>query len=374
MSSLDDIPPMTEPTRPTRRRAMRWLFGGAAMIGIGSHAKEDWLSAGPGWQGPISDHFDGRVFYNPGMPRAEKSWIDLWRWRLGGGKVAWPERVVDPHGPLPVPGVPAAPGRDGEVASTFIGHATFLLRWRGLTVLTDPVWSDRCSPVSWAGPRRARPPAVAFDDLPPIDLVLLSHNHYDHLDLSTLRRLDAHSRPLIVTGLGNRGFLAQHGLSRVVELDWWQAHDIAGARVTFAPAVHWSNRGGYGRNATLWGAFMVEAGGTRVYFGGDTGYGPHFAETHRRLGAPDLALLPIGAYEPRWFMKSMHMNPAEAVQAHRDLQARRSLGLHFGTWQLTDEGIEAPVVALAEARMLGGMAEDEFRAPGFGESATFVAV
>lgn len=245
---------------------------------------------------------------------------------------------------------------------------SFLLQWHGLTVLTDPVWSDRCSPVSWAGPKRVRPPALAWAQLPPIDLVLVSHNHYDHMDVPTLQRLQAHSRPLMITGLGNRAFLAGHGLSHVVELDWWQPHAANGATVTFAPAVHWSNRGGHGRNATLWGAFMIERAGSRVYFGGDTGYGPHFAETRQRLGAPDLALLPIGAYEPRWFMKTMHMNPEEAVQAHRDLGARRSLGLHFGTWQLTDEGIEAPVVALHEARSREGLGEADFRAPAFGES------
>jgi L-ascorbate metabolism protein UlaG (beta-lactamase superfamily) len=348
------------------------LLGGTATFGVGTHAKDDWLSAGPGWRGPPSDHFDGREFFNPGVPRGGKSWLDLWRWRLSGGKEPWPAQADDSGG-LPVAALPPAPTTEGEVAATFVGHATYLLRWRGLTVLTDPVWSDRCSPVTWAGPKRARPPAVAWEDLPPVDLVLVSHNHYDHLDLATLERLEAHGQPLIVTGLGNREFLAGHGLTRVVELDWWQAHEAAGARVTFTPAVHWSNRGGYGRNATLWGAFMIEAAGTRVYFGGDTGYGTHFVETRRRLGAPELALLPIGAYAPRWFMKTMHMNPEEAVQAHRDLGARRSLGLHFGTWQLTDEGIDAPVVALAEARASTGLAEEDFRAPGFGETVRAIA-
>lgn len=368
--------PVTRPSSgspPTRRRALRWLLGGGATVGLGSCAKDGWLSAGPGWQGPVSDHFDGRVFFNPGMPRVDKSWIDLWRWRLSGGAVPWPESVDDGGAPPTADRAPVAPTRDGAVTATFVGHATFLLQWRGLTILTDPVWSDRCSPVSWAGPKRVRPPAVAWEILPPVDLVLLSHNHYDHLDVATLQRLEAHSRPLIVTGLGNRGFLAQQGLKNVAELDWWESHAAGGARVTFAPAVHWSNRGGYGRNATLWGAFMVEAAGTRVYFGGDSGYGNHFVETRRRLGAPDLALLPIGAYEPRWFMKTMHMNPEEAVQAHRDLQARRSLGLHFGTWQLTDEGIDAPVVALADARVASGMEEQDFLAPGFGETVKLIA-
>ena len=348
------------------------MAAGAAVVGVGSHGKDSWLSAGPGWRGPVSDHFDGREFFNPGRPRGGKSRLDLWRWRLSGGKVPWPI-PADDAGRLPIAAVPAAPDEPGAVAATFVGHSTFLLRWRGLTVLTDPVWSERCSPVSWAGPRRARPPAVAWGDLPPVDVVLVSHNHYDHLDIPTLRKLRAHSDPLIVTGLGNRAFLASQGLPNVVELDWWQTHAVGEATVAFAPAVHWSNRGGYGRNATLWGAFMVEVRGTRVYFAGDTGYGNHFSETRRRLGAPDLALLPIGAYEPRWFMKEMHMNPDEAIQAHRDLGARRSLGMHFGTWQLTDEGIGAPLAALAAGRVSGGIEASDFRAPEFGETVAAVA-
>lgn len=368
------LPPAEHPVRRlTRRRTLRWLLGSAAVVGIGSKARDGWLSAGPGWQGPVSDHFDGRVFFNPGGAGGDKSVLDLLRWKFAGGAAPWPETAAPGLHPLPLAAAPAAPVRDGEVTATFVGHATFLLQWRGLTLLTDPVWSERCSPVTWAGPKRVRPPAIAWDDLPPIDLVLLSHNHYDHLDLPTLRRLEAHSQPTIVTGLGNRAFLEAHGLTRSAELDWWQSHEEGGTRVTFTPAVHWSNRGGHGRNATLWGAFMIEAAGTRVYFGGDTGYGTHFTETRRRLGAPDLALLPIGAYEPRWFMKTMHMNPEEAVQAHRDLGARRSLGLHFGTWQLTDEAIDAPVQALATARVAGGVGEAEFRAPDFGEAVAHIA-
>lgn len=351
-----------------RRRALRWLMGGAATVGVGAHGKDSWLSAGPGWQGPVSDHFDGSVFFNPGLPRGGKSWLDLWRWRLSGGRVPWPS-AAEEAGRLPIATVGPAPEMPGVVAATFVGHATFLLRWRGLTMLTDPVWSDRCSPVSWAGPSRVRPPAVGWHDLPPIDVVLVSHNHYDHLDIPTLQRLQAHSQPVIVTGLGNKAFLEEHGLTKVVELDWWQRHALGAANVVFTPAVHWSNRGGYGRNATLWGGFVIEAHATRVFFAGDTGYGPHFSETRKRLGPPDLALLPIGAYEPRWFMKEMHMNPEEAVQAHRDLGALRSLGMHFGTWQLTDEGIDAPLAALAAARVSAGVEAPDFWAPSFGETA-----
>jgi len=355
----------------SRRQGLRWLLGSAAMTGVGFKAAGGWLSAGPGWTGPVTDHFDGRVFFNPGSMAGDASFLDLMRWRFSGGAADWPERAGLDCEPLAA--TPPAPAVDGEIMATFVGHATFLLQWRGLVMLTDPVWSDRCSPVPWAGPKRVRPPAVNFEALPPVDVVLLSHNHYDHLDVETLKRLDARCRPLIVTGLGNRAFLESCGLTHVVELDWWEAHTVGGALLTLVPAVHWSSRGGSGRNATLWGGFMIEAAGTRTYYAGDTGYGPHFAAIRQRLGPPDLALLPIGAYEPRWFMKPVHMNPEEAVQAHRELGARHSVGLHFGTWQLTDEAIDAPVRDLAAARRAAGVEETTFRAPEAGETVRVTA-
>ena len=225
------------------------------MTGVGFKAAGGWLSAGPGWTGPVTDHFDGRVFFNPGSTAGDASFLDLMRWRFSGGAADWPERAGPAREPLAA--TPPAPAAAGEIMATFVGHATFLLQWRGLVMLTDPVWSDRCSPVPWAGPKRVRPPAVDFEALPPVDVVLLSHNHYDHLDVETLKRLDARCRPLIVTGLGNRAFLESCGLTHVVELDWWEAHTVGGALLTLVPAVHWSSRGGSGRTATLWGGFMI---------------------------------------------------------------------------------------------------------------------
>ncbi len=260
------------------------------------------------------------------------------------------------------------------MSATLVGHATFLLQLDGLNLLTDPVWSDRCSPLSWAGPKRVRPPTIAWEALPEIDLVLLSHNHYDHCDLVTLRRLQARFDPLILTGWGNGAFLEFHGLTRVREFDWWDALALqeifptATASVTFTPALHWSNRGGGTRNTSLWGGFHLATPTQSLFFAGDSGYSDHFLDIQRRLGSPDLALLPIGAYEPRWFMRTMHMNPAEAVQAHLELQAKRSLGMHYGTWQLTDEGIDDPTQALAVARAQAALAPDCIAAANFGQT------
>ncbi len=309
---------------------------------------------------PVSDHCDGIRFFNPGVD-TDRSLADLWRWRRDGKRAAWPARVPS----LPAPPPPAGAGA-GEVLLTLVGQSTVLIQVEGCNILTDPVWSERASPLDFAGPKRVRAPGIAFGDLPHIDLVLLSHNHYDHLDLATLQRLHARSAPRIVTGLGNGRLLRHRGMDGVVELDWWQCCTPArGVDVTYLPAQHWSSRSPFDRRRALWGGHAVQAGGACLYFAGDSGYGPHFAAIGRAL-APDVALLPIGAYEPRWFMQAQHMDPSDAVEAHRDLGASMSLGIHWGTFQLTDEAIDAPLAGLARARAEAGLAEDAFRAPAFG--------
>ncbi len=325
--------------------------------------------------GATSDHFDGTEFHNlDGVP-AGRSLGDVLRWKLlGGAAAAWPKQtqqdVVEPKLPERI--------GEGDVAATFVGHSTFLLQFAGgLNVLTDPVWSDRASPVSFAGPRRVRPPAVKFEDLPPIHVVMVSHGHYDHLDLTTLRRLEQAFAPRFITGLGNREFLRGHGLKHVEELDWWQscpaglAGEAAGWTVTFTPAQHWSARSFSKRNRTLWGGFWWQRGdapGPRVYFAGDSGLGRNFALIRARMGAPDLAFLPIGAYEPRWFMQQQHMNPEEAVQAHLVLGAKQTLAMHFGTFQLTDEPMDEPAAALARSLQAHRVEAASFRVPKFGET------
>jgi L-ascorbate metabolism protein UlaG (beta-lactamase superfamily) len=278
--------------------------------------------------------------------------------------VRWPRWIDDPVRDGP----PAAPA-DHEIAATFVGQSTFLIQLGGVNALTDPVWSHRASPVRWAGPRRVRRPGIAFDDLPPVHLVLVSHNHYDHMDLPTLRRLRQRFDPVFVTGLGNRRYLRKRGLRRVEELDWWQSCPAPGGlTVTMTPAQHFSRRGLFDRLRTLWGGFVLTAGTKQVFFTGDSAYADHFREVRRRSGAIDLALLPIGAYEPRWLMRAAHMNPEEAVRAHRDLAPRLSLGMHFGTFQLTDEAIDAPVAELRQSLGRHGVKEGEFLVPGFGET------
>lgn len=317
---------------------------------------------------PISDHCDGERFFNPaGLPTA-RPFTDLpkWWWQrtVLGQSTRWPAHVSPPLKPALSASVPA-----GAVAATWIGHATWLLQFSGLTVLTDPVFARRAGPWGVLGPPRVRPPALTLGELPRVNVVLLSHNHYDHLDLAALQVIAREHRPLVVAPLGLKRWLEARGVTPVVDLDWWQTHALnPTTTITVTPAQHWSSRWPWDRCRTLWGGLMVKTASGSVYFGGDSGWAPHFAAVREKLGAPDLALLPIGAYEPRWFMASVHMNPDEAVRAHRALGARRSLGMHHGTWQLTDEGIDAPVRDLAAARLAQGVRDVDFAAPEIGET------
>lgn len=306
-----------------------------------------------------SDHFDGTRFHNP-TPPEPPPFSAVPRLYLEK-RTPWPARI-DQLTRLPLP------RGDADAVVTFVGHSTFLLQTAAGAILTDPMYGERAGPFGIGGPRRVRPPAVAFDDLPPIALVLLSHNHYDHCDLPTLRRLAARFDPVVVTPLGNGALVRSAGIRRVEELDWWESSTAAGLPVAVTPAHHFSARTLFDRNRALWGGFVLVAGSTRIYFAGDTAYAPFFPEIPRRLGALDLALIPIGAYEPRWFMQAVHMTPAEAVQAHLDLGSPRSIGMHFGTFQLTTEGIDAPGLALAEARRARGIAGPAFSTLAFGES------
>jgi L-ascorbate metabolism protein UlaG (beta-lactamase superfamily) len=280
--------------------------------------------------------------------------------------------LAEPRRPWPshVTVVPRRPEPLGDAAAmlSFVGHSTFLIQTRLGNILTDPMYSDRASPVQFVGPHRVRKPAVPFDALPPISVVLLSHNHYDHCDATTLRAIEARWRPLVVTPLGNTALLRSFGLTRVEELDWWAESRLAPMPVVLVPARHFSARTPFDRNRALWGGFAVALGRRRILFAGDTAYGTHFREIRERLGAPDLALLPIGAYEPRWFMREVHMDPAEAVQAHLDLGAVHSAGMHFGTFRLTAEGIDDPVLALRASLDRRALERDRFRVPEFGES------
>jgi len=312
---------------------------------------------------PVSDHFNGKTFFNPGAP-AERGLLDVLRWKLSSKPARWPEQVET----IPSP-PPPAPVGDG-VTATWINHSTFLLQTARHTLLTDPVFSARVSPVSWAGPRRVHAPGVTFESLPKINTVFLSHDHYDHCDLPSLRRIAREHQPVFVVPLGHHALLSGAGAKHIVELDWWQTEALTPELdATLTPSRHWSRRTPGGTNRRLWGGFFLKTAARSVWFLGDSGYDQTiFRDIGRRCGAPDLALIPIGAYEPRWFMQPAHMNPAEAVQTHLDSGARQSVAMHWGTFQLTDEPREAPPEALAKARETAGVPAKQFRVLTPGES------
>lgn len=320
---------------------------------------------------PVSDHCDGRRFFNlpGGLKERSFSALPRWWWQqlTQGQRSAWPKDVGSALTPSLSSSIP-----EGQIAATFIGHSTFLLQWPKFNLLTDPVFSSHAGPFGRTGVRRARPPALTLEQLPRIDAVLLSHNHYDHLDLPALRELTRKHRSQIITTLGNKAWLEARGLVDVVELDWWETHrPLPDFEVTCTAAQHFAARMPWDRNQTLWGGFALKTRGTSIYFAGDSGWFGAFAEIGARLGPFDLSLIPIGAYAPRWFMTPIHMNPDEAVQAHRAVRSRRSLGMHFGTFQLTDEAIDAPLKDLAEARTKYGVAKEEFDTLDFGETRFF---
>jgi L-ascorbate metabolism protein UlaG (beta-lactamase superfamily) len=336
------------------------IAAGAAGIGM---AVEKALFAAPHYHGPLTEHFDGRRFHNQEVGRqGEGSFL---KWQLTRDSGWWPEWIDAPPGPPP----PARVG-DGAMRVTFVNHATMLLQMDGLNILTDPIWSERAAPFGLVGPRRHRPAGIRFEDLPPIDAVLVSHNHYDHLDVATLGRLQrppARSRRTgrqaagaparcapqgapIITPLGNGLLMKRYELDRVTELDWWGSTPLAnGVTVTLVPAQHFCARALSDRDANLWGGFVISGLSGNAYFAGDTGWGRHFEQIASRFAPIRLAMLPIGAYLPRWFMKPVHIDPAEAVAAHRILNARTSVAMHFGTFHLGDDGMYQPVRDLQRA-------------------------
>ena len=284
----------------------------------------------------------------------------FWKWRW---EKFWSGLPLEPEGGFhPVVLKPTPEALKATPAITWIGHATLLRRMGGVTVITDPHFSERASPFSFMGPRRRVPPPLKLKELPRVDVVLISHNHYDHLDESSVRGLNAQpgGAPRFFVPLGLKPWFAEKGIGNVVELDWWRKSSYMGLTLNFTPTQHFSSRWVGDENKVLWGSWMVEHPTFRFYFAGDTGYSADFAEIGRRFGPIDLAAIPIGSYEPRWFMGAMHVNPAEAVKIHQDLKARFSVGMHWGTFEMTDESIDQPPKALATALKAAGISPKRF--------------
>jgi N-acyl-phosphatidylethanolamine-hydrolysing phospholipase D len=334
---------------------------------------------GPPTAEPPPHHRDGS-FQNNYFELAPRGLLELMQWKLQATRAGLPRPPTTPT-PQVAPELAflrsnAGAGAAMQPAATWIGHATVLLQMGGLNVLTDPIFSERAAPVQWAGPRRAQPPGVALAALPRIDAVVISHNHYDHCDVASLRALNqqAGGPPLFLVPLGLKAWLADIGITNAVELDWWHAHTLSGVEIVFTPVQHWSARGLTDRQKTLWGGWAFFASDFHAFFAGDTGYSRDFADIRARFagrqadGGFDLALIPVGAYEPRWFMTEQHVNPEEAVRVHQDLGARRSLGIHWGTFELTDESLDEPPRALAAARRQLGVAEADFGVTAIGQT------
>ena len=309
------------------------------------------LSA-PRYSGPESNHFDGKKFFN--LKRSEQKSVA--KWMLNRDQGQWKSVEDAPVGAKPVSRL------EEGIRITFVNHSTFLIQADGLNILTDPIWSERSSPFSWAGPKRMRPPGIRFEDLPKIDVVILSHNHYDHLDLPTIKKLFQIHNPAIVAPLGVTAFLETEGIPGGMEADWWNEISLTDAvSLAVVPAQHFSGRGLFDRDRTLWGGYVLKTASGNLYFAGDTGYDQDiFREIGKRYAPLRAALLPIGAYKPLWFMSPVHISPEEAVRVHKDLRTEISIAMHYGTFPLGDDGQKEPVRDLKQAMKQHNIRPEEF--------------
>lgn len=317
----------------------------------------------PPYKGEVTDHFNGKTFFNPDNHTG--SLRDVLRWQTDRKRVRgeW-KRTDNAPGEKP----PARVFGD-DLRVTFIGHATVLIQTQGLNFITDPLYGERAGPYSWAGPKRFKHPGIRFDDLPKIDVILLSHNHYDHLDWRTIKKIQERDGASIITSLGVSRFLVQKHIGKTTELDWWDIHEINNdVRVHAVPARHFSGRGTADRNTTLWSGFVIDTKGGNIYFAADTGYDESiFKEIGTIFGMMRLSLIPIGAYTPRWFMSPVHVDPEEAVMIHKDVRSQKSIGIHWGTFQLADEGMDDPPKELKRILASRGHQDDSFIAIREGE-------
>lgn len=326
-----------------------FLIGGTYIV--------DLIIKAPTYKGEKSGHFNGKTFRNIDGIKA-RGLTDIIKWAATEDPGEW--KNIENH-----PGIygeePEARIHNNEIRITFVNHATFLIQVDGKNILTDPVWSDRASPFQLIGPKRMRPPGIRFQDLPHIDAVLISHNHYDHLDIHTVKKLHERYSPHFIAPLGVPAYLRKHGIEDISELDWWEEQQLdERIKVSAVPAQHFSGRGLSDRDKTLWCGFMLECHSGNIYFAGDTGYDGFFEEIGEQFNPIDTALIPIGAYRPRWFMEPIHVDPEQAVLIHKKVRADTSIGMHFGTFPLADDGMHEPKEDLARARRKHGLSESDF--------------
>jgi L-ascorbate metabolism protein UlaG (beta-lactamase superfamily) len=309
------------------------------------------------FKGDKTDHFDGKHFYNVGWSPRESLQIEWWRerkwgliyWLLHRNKKKWKKREI-------TPAIPPAKNEDG-FRITNIGHATYLIQAYGLNILTDPVWNNRSSPWSWIGPKRYQDPGVSLENLPKIDVILLSHNHYDHMEVPTLKKLEERDNPTIYTGLWNQEYLKKRDIVNVIDMDWWDEKNFLwkntneSIKITYLPSQHFSARGVTDRNRTLWWGFRIEIKGKSLYFAWDTGYGDFVKTIAEKFDAGfDIGLIPIWAYKPRWFMAPVHTDPFEGMQIQRELHVKQAIGIHHSTFDLADDNQDDPIEDLIEAK------------------------
>lgn len=346
---------------------MIWLLAIPAILLTGLLVVDFQISA-PGHDGPETDHFDGKKFLNPDKVRG-RGLIDMIKWALTGDRGEW--KILRGKDAAFWNPANVSENEDG-ISISFVNHATFLIRVDGMNMLTDPVWSKRVSPYSWVGPKRMRPPGIRFEDLPPIDLVLISHNHYDHLDIGTVKRLKQEHDPQFITPLGVGQYLNKNGIANTLDMDWWDKHTYNNeTTITGVPGQHFSGRGVFDRDQTLWCGYVLQTKSGTLYFAGDTAYGSFFKDIGQTFDI-DLSLIPIGAYKPRWFMQPIHTDPDEAVRIHQDVQSAQSVATHFGTFPLADDAMDEPMHDLALALKKYGVPAADFIALDEGEERVFL--
>lgn len=313
-------------------------------------------------------YFDekNKRFYNPTGKNA-KTFFDVLKWKLSTTPEEWPNYVKNEFSfKLEKNDI------DEQAIVTYVNHSTFLIQLNGYNILTDPVFSERVSPISWAGPKRVRNVGIKISELPKIDVIIISHNHYDHLDIKSLIKINELFSPLFLIPYGDKDIFESEDIKNTIEMKWWETAVISNdLRITYTPSQHFSNRGLFDRDKSLWGSYLINFKGRKIFFGGDTGYSSHFKDIGSYFKSVDLAFIPIGAYAPRWFMKEVHTNPDDAVKAHLDLNSNLSIGMHYGTFQLTDEGIDDPIKDLEKAKLKYKIKSEDFITLKIGKSYKF---